>query len=82
MERIIDRLMPKRNRTMKQEELKNLVRRFLYASSLVEAHQSPREIKDRRDEWTDDGSRQAINSIIAHHKVLMTYFKFPESFRD
>jgi len=26
MERIIDRLMPKRNRTMKQEELKNLIR--------------------------------------------------------
>ena len=82
MERIVDRLMPKRNRTMKQEELKNLIRRFLYASSLVEAHQILREIKNRRDEWTDDGSMQAINSIIAHRKVLMTHLKVPDSFRD
>jgi len=82
MERIIDRLMPKRNRTVKQEELKTLTRRFLYASSLVEAHQSLREIKNRRDEWTDDGSRQAINSIIAHRKALMTHLKVPDSFRD
>ncbi len=82
MERIIDRLMAKRNRTVKQEELKTLIRRFLYASSLAEAHQSLREIKNRRDEWTDEGSRQAINSITAHHKVLMTHLKVPSSFRD
>jgi len=82
MERIIDRLMPKRSRTMKQEELKILIRRFLYASSLIEANQSLREIKNRRDEWTDDGFRQAINSIIAHRKVLTTHLKVPESFRD
>jgi len=82
MERIIDRLMPKRSRTMKQEELKILIRRFLYASSLAEAYQSLQKIKDRRNEWTDDGSRQAINSIVAHRKVLTTHFQVPYSFRD
>lgn len=82
MERIIDRLMPKRSRTLKQEELKTLIRRFLYALSLVEANQSLREIKSRRDEWTDDGSKQALNSIIAHRNALMTHFRVPGSFRD
>jgi len=74
MERIIDRLMPRRSRTVKQEELKILIRRFLYASSLAETNQSLQEIKSRRDEWVDDRSRQAINSIIAHRKVLATHF--------
>ena len=82
MERIIDRLMPKRNRTMKQEELKKLIRQFLYASSLAEAYQSLQEIKSRRDEWTDEGCTQAINSVIAHHKVLTTHLKVSDSFRD
>lgn len=82
MERIIDRIMPKRNRTMKQEELKNLIRRFLYAPSLAEAYQSLQQIKSRRDEWTDEGSRQAINSIIAHRNVLTTHLKVSNSFRD
>ena len=59
-----------------------MIRRFLYASSLVEAHQTLREIKNRRGEWTDEGSRQAINSMIAHRRVLTTHLKVPDSFRD
>jgi len=82
MERIIDRIMPKRSRTMKQDELKTLIRRFLYASNLTEANQSLREIKSRRGEWTDDTSREAIESIIAHHKVLTTHLNISDSFRD
>ena len=64
MERIIDRLMPKRNRTVKQEELKTLIRRFLYASSLAEAYQSL-DNRSRTDEMngrTMDADRPSTAS--------------------
>jgi len=82
VERIVDRVMPKRNRTIEQEELKLLIRRFLYASSLVEAYQNLNEIMTRQDEWEDDASREAITTILTHHRILTTHFQVPGSYRD
>lgn len=82
VERIVDRVIPKRKRTPEQEDLKGLIRRVLYAETLKDSRRALNELLDRRGEWRDPPSMSAISTIMDHYPLLSAHFNVKGSYRD
>jgi transposase-like protein len=83
-ERIVDREMPRRKRTQKQEHLKDMVRQVIYAKDEASARQVLNEILElkRRRYFTGKKSLYIIRSLNRNFDMLTTHFRVPGSFRD
>lgn len=83
-ERIVDREIPKRKRTPRQERLKEMIRQIIYAHDEINA----REVLDqilvlkRKRYYTDKKSLYIIRSLKTNFERLVTHFHVPGSFRD
>jgi transposase-like protein len=81
IERIVDRVMPKRKRTLAQEELKALIRSVLYAKTLKDSRRAFHELMGRRHEWRDLPSVSAISTILDNYSLLTAHFRAKDSYR-
>ena len=83
-ERIVDREMPKRKRTQKQEKLKDMVRQVIYANDEASARQVLNEILElkRKRYFAGKKSLSIIRSLNRNFAMLTTHFHVPGSFRD
>lgn len=83
-ERIVDREMPRRKRTQKQEHLKDMVRQVIYANDEASARQVLNEILElkRKRYFTGKKSLYIICSLNRNFEMLTTHFRVPGSFRD
>jgi transposase-like protein len=83
-ERVVDRTIPMRNRTLKQCKLKEMVRRVLYANSEDEARKALEEIMSKRKQkyFADRKSLYIIRSLKNNFSYLTTHFRVTDSFRD
>ena len=83
-ERIVDREIPKRKRTPRQEKLKEMIRQVIYGSDEASARRIVNEILElkRKRYFTDKKSLYIIHSLNRNFEMLATHFRVPGSFRD
>jgi transposase-like protein len=81
-ERIVDRTIPKRKRTPRQHELKEMVRDVLYASTEEESRRAFDELMSRKGYFRDKKSRYVINSLKENYGLLTTHFRVLDSPRS
>ncbi len=83
-ERVVDRILPKRKRTPEQEELKELVRKVLYAKSRDAAEEAMGEMLEARRSKRFVGSKAThiVVSLIRNFKFLTAHFGVKIRFRD
>jgi transposase-like protein len=78
-ERIVEREIPKRKRSVRQEKLKEMVRRVLYAKEEASAGQALDEILElkRKRYFTDKKCVYIIRSLNRNFEMLTTHFRIP-----
>jgi transposase-like protein len=83
-ERIVDRIIPKRKRTPEQNELKEIVRRVLYAESEAGSRGAMDELllARRKRYFRDRKSLSIIRSLESNFDLLTTHFRIPTYVRS
>lgn len=80
-ERIVDRTIPKRKRTPRQNELKGMIRNVLYARSEEGARDAFVELMKKRGRFRDKNSKYVLRSLRENFEHLITHFRIKNSFR-
>ena len=81
-ERRVDTVIPKLRRTPWQKELKQMVRRVLYAPNEEEAKDALERLLRRGGCFRDKKSGQVINSLKENFEMLTTHFRVEGSLRS